>query len=90
MVQGMSYPWPLTNREQYLSTIGTCLTDEKAVVVVLKSINGDNYLGKSITKNAKCVETEVHFIGIKLEVIDDENIQISFLMNLDPKLKNIP
>jgi len=86
----MTYPWPFSNREWYIQVIGTCLTKEKAVIIVLKSIEGDEFMNRKVEKNESCVEIDVHYIGIKLEILEEEKIQVSFVMNIDPQMSNMP
>ena len=84
-------PWPYYWRSAYISIRAMPAKNDKAVIITMKSIKEDKWLkGKKINKDSTACEVDVNFCTCYLQIIDDNNCNLKFLTNIDPKLTTMP
>ena len=64
-------PWPYWNRSVYIAVSAMPVKGENSIIVTMKSMEGDTWLGdKLVLKDtAKCTECDVHYCSAYIETI---------------------
>lgn len=88
---GLTVPWPFSNREWYVQVAGMCRLEDNAVVMIMKSLQGNVFMDQyTVEKNEKCVEVQIHYMAIYFEILEDNKQKIRMLCNIDPKFERLP
>lgn len=89
-------PWPVWNRDMFLSGFGVDLLEDGMVAVSLRSCrSGDVILGKRIKpldENTlpKTVRMEVNTSGFLFEPLTPDSTRVTIMLNQDPKIDFLP
>mmetsp|Transcript_31737 Transcript_31737/g.48653 ORF Transcript_31737/g.48653 Transcript_31737/m.48653 type:complete len:121 (+) Transcript_31737:538-900(+) len=95
----ITVPWPFWNRAVYISVSAIPVEDERAVIIVMRSIKDDTWLNTKIEKNNKdCTDCTVHFCACYIEEVEEPDgnggtknfLRLRFLCNVDPHFDNLP
>ena len=80
-------PWPFQNRSVYISVSAMPIPNEKAMVVTMKSIDGDTWMDRfEIKKDDSTVPVDVYFCSGFIENHVENLQKLRFMFNADPKL----
>lgn len=90
----VSCPWPVASRQVFIGGFGCDCVYQKKIVIVAKSIDPEkDYVPIECnipTPNSKCVTAILTCGGFVLEPLPGGRTKVSFVMNIDPKLKAVP
>ena len=81
-------PWPFSNRSVYLSVSAMPVKGEKAIIMTMKSIEGDTWFeGTKIKKDPNCTECEIKHCSIVIECLENGKLRLRFTFTADPKME---
>lgn len=83
-------PWPLKQRECFLSASGTILKEHNSAVLSMSTVSQDSWLGTPIALNKDFVKLDIHKALIEAKVLSESKCQIKIVMNADPHIDYIP
>lgn len=83
-------PWPFSDREIYLQATGIMQKEDKACVLVMSSVEEDEWMSTKITRNIDLVTIDIHKSFIHLQEIEPGKNRFRMIVNADPHLDYIP
>eukprot|EP00388_Colpodella_angusta_P026533 GDKK01006076.1.p1 GENE.GDKK01006076.1~~GDKK01006076.1.p1 ORF type:complete len:184 (-),score=7.53 GDKK01006076.1:162-713(-) len=90
----VSCPWPVASRQVFIGGFGCDCVYQKKIVIVAKSIDpAKDFVPIEChipAPNSKCVTATLTCGGFVLEPLQGGRTKVSFVMNIDPKLKVVP
>ena len=88
-VFGCSLPWPLWNRNIYLSVSAKKVEDRNALIILVRSVEGDKWWnGKKIEKKPKICEVTVKHGGFVIEDLGEKCQRVSAYVLFNPNLQD--
>lgn len=85
----LKLPWPVENRDMLVSAVGIPIPQNKSVLIILKSIDSQSYFDIAIPQ-PDCVRMDLTLCCLNVNYISENETQISFIAQCDPKLAMIP
>lgn len=67
----VTVPWPFYNRSVYIKVSAMPVKTDDAIIINMKTIEGDKWLGKDIKKDEKQAEAIVHYCSAYIETIGE-------------------
>ena len=90
-VFGCTLPWPLWNRNIYLSVTAKRMEEQNAYIIFFRSVEGDNwYDGSTIEKTPKTNMVTVKYGGFIIEDLGEDSQRVSACILFNPNIKDIP
>jgi len=87
---GFKVYWPFHNRDAYLYVTGTPDPESDAVLILIRSIDGNKWLDKEIEKDPDFAECLVHYCAIHFKRVSPEKQIMTILSNFDPQMTYVP
>lgn len=85
------FPWPFHNRCMHLAVSAMPARTERAIVVTMKSIKGEKWLGKyEVERDPQLVEIEFEYSSAFVEILDDNKQRLRFMFRADPQMTTLP
>ena len=66
------------------------LKDQRAGILTMSSVVGNEWLGRKFERDPKCVTTEIHKAFIYVKPLSENSCLLKMIINADPHLDYIP
>lgn len=87
----LKMPMFVSARDLVTMGIGMTLTEEKSVLLAMKSVIDEEYLGTKVPKEtSNYIRIVLNFGFYLLNYVDDSHTELSLALNVDPKVPMIP
>ncbi|OMJ65753.1 hypothetical protein SteCoe_37673 [Stentor coeruleus] len=85
----LKMPWPIENRDAVVSAVGIPIQENRSILIVLKSIDENNYLSFPIPET-NSTRIDINPACLNIHQIESNEVQISLVARVDVKLALIP
>jgi len=82
--------WPMAHREIFLQACGMVLKSERAGVLTMSSVEGDEWFGHKLERNSSNVNCDIHKAFMHVQYVSEEKCRLKMILNCNPHLSCIP